>query len=428
MSKLKDFIQYTPVRQAFFNLLSGNAVVFLGQLIMLYVILLIYSKEALSQYTLFVAISYLTTKLVNFKLVDCLVREPDMGVVIDYTRHIFTLTILMTAICSIVYWLLIAGGIDFQLFYGEDRMWLFVVFMSYILISSLNLLFATLLLKRDQTKQLSVARIIKVFTQLIFTILFVRSFSFGLIAALLVATIFELVYYVIRSRLPAMKFSRLSDIVEMLKANRDILIYTLPISLLISVHDNLIVQSIEYFYGAGALAIFAVADRVLRIPGQIIGGAANMTLFKYGSDTYHKSPKAYFQQFKRGVGRMSVFFIVAAVSCMLLARPVFTYILNPEWLAASDLLIKYAWWIIPFSLIAILRGVPVMLKQQRAYFFIEVLMVAVLGLSLWFAGDSLDFTTFLEVKFGVELVFYCLMIFAIYLLVRAKSNPSDNLA
>ncbi len=401
---------------------------FLGQLILLYVILQIYSKEALSQYTLFVAISYLTTKLINFRLIDGLVREPNMDVAIQYTKHIFTLTIIMTAICSIVYWLLIAAGIDFQLFYGEDQLLLFIIFVGYILISSLNQLFSTFLLKQDQTKQLSIAKIVKVLSQLILTIALVKMFSFGLIMALLGGTLLEMIFYCIWTSLPSLSWSRLSEAIDMIKANRDILIYTLPISIIISIHDNIIVQSIEYYYGAGALAIFAVADRILRIPGQIIGGAANMTLFKYGSDTYHKSPKTYYQQFRRGIGRMTVFFIVAAILCMVLAQPVFTYILNPEWVASSDLLIKYAWWIVLISLIAILRGVPVMLKQQKAYFFIEVMMVVVLGLSLWFAGDTLDFTKFLEVKFGIELVFYSLMIVSIYLLVKSKRNQSNNLA
>ena len=69
-----------------------------------------------------------------------------------------------------------------------------------------------------------------------------------------------------------------------------------------------------------------------------------------------------------------------------------------------------------------------MLKQQQAYFLIEIVMVLILGLSLWFAGNAVDFTRFLEIKFGVELIFYALMIIAIYLLVRAKSNQSDKLA
>lgn len=425
MGRLRDYIGLTPVRKAFFDLLGGNVIVFAAHLLTLYVILQLYSKEALSQYTIFVALVYLTTKLVNFRLPDSLIREPSMDIVIEHTRHIFTLTIGMTIASALVYGLLVMMGINFQLFVTEDRSIIFGIFVFCVLLNSLNQLFSTLLLKRNKTKQLSYARIVKVGMQLVLTFVLVNIFSFGLILALLGASLIEFICYLIWSQPSHLRLSSLSEVFSVIKSNKDILLYTLPISLLISIHDNLIIQSIEYFYGAGALAVFAIADRVLRIPAAIIGGAANMTLFKYGSDTFHTSPATYLKQFKRGTLRMFVFFIVAAVCCMLLAYPVFTSLFDLDWLPSADLLIKYAWWIIPFSMIGILRSVPVMLKKQKQYFIIELVMVIVLAVAFWVAGNSIDFGGFLQVKFGLELIFYGLMIGVIYYLVKSSSRSHE---
>lgn len=425
--KIKDKFTSTPVRQAFFNLLSGNAVVFVAHLVTLYVILQMYPKEALSKYTLFVALVYLSTKLVNLRLPDCLIREPDLEIVNKNTKHIYTLTILMTAICSLAYGLMIVFGIDFQLFGEEDRSIIFILFVASLLTNSINQLYATLLLKKDMTRQVSVGKIIKVTCQLLMTIILMYTVNYGLILALFVGTFIELIYYIIWLRPPLMGLSRVQDVITMIKSNSDIILYTLPISLLISIHDNLIVQSIEYFYGASMLAIFAVADRVLRIPSQIIGGAANMTLFKYGSDTYHKSPSIYYDQFRRGVGRMLIFFIISSICCVGLATPVFTYIFKQDWFPSAELLIQYGWWIIPFSMISILRSVPVMLREQKNYFLIELLMVISLGIGLWYVGSNGDFESFLSIKYGIEFGFFTLMICVIYYQVKAKTQAIRKL-
>ncbi len=422
MASIRSLIQATPARQALYHLISGNALVFILQIIGLYITLTYYSRSALSLYTLFVTLTYLSTKLTTLRLPELIIREPDEVRVQSSAGAIMTLTILLTCLLLVVYYLLAKAGVHFQLFTDVRLSTLFPLFGLAVIMSSLGQLTANLLLKQDKTRQLSTGRILKAASQVIIMILLISQPMYGLILAWIAGLVMEIVYHVIILRSYPLQWASLTEVISLIRSNKDIIYYTLPISLLLSIHDNIVVQSIEYYYGPAVLAVFAVVDRVLRLPSQIIGGAAAQVLYKYGSDTYHQSSSQYSKQLTRGLRRISVLFGTCVLGCMVLAYPVFDWVFDGKWSDASDYLVKYAWWILPFSLIAVLRNVPVMLKQQRRYFFLELLLVATLGVSLYLVGSRYSIETYFMVKYGVELVFFIAMIWIVMRMVSVRSR------
>lgn len=385
-----------------------------------------YSREALSVYTLFVTLTYLSTKLTTLRLPEILIREPDATEVKSSANAIFTMTVVLTVLVISLYLLLTIFGIDFQLF-GRNRFSiLFPLFALAVLMSSLSQLWGTLLLKHDKTKQLSTGRILKSSVQVIGMIYFITRSEYGLLYGWVLGLAIELVYSIIVIKNYRLTLTPISNIILLIKKNKDIIYYTLPISVLLSLHDNIVVQSIEYFYGPAILAVFAVVDRVLRIPSQIIGGAASQVLYKYGSDSFNKSSATYYKQYLRGVTRIALLFIVSIAACMLLAYPVFDNIFDGKWSEAPYYLVKYAWWILPFSLMAVLRNVPVMLKQQRQYFLLELGLVISIAVSLYCVGNWYGIDTFYLVKYGVELVFFIVMIWSVTRMVKARALSSNE--
>lgn len=421
---LKSIIESTPARKAFYNLVSGNALVFILQILGLYITLTFYSREALSIYTLFVTLTYLSTKLTTLRLPELLIREPDENVVRSSANAILTLILMLSGVILIIYFILARLGIDFQLFDNTQLRSLFPLFAIAVLISSLSQLWSSLLLKQDKTRQLSIGRILKSSTQIITMLVFIAKSEYGLLYAWVFGLIIEIIFSILVLRSYKLSLAPLSSIISLIKKNKDIVYYTLPISLLLSIHDNIIVQSIEYFYGPMVLAVFAVVDRVLRLPSQIIGGAASQVLYKYGSDTFNQSSGQYYKQFWRGLTRISLVFIICVVSCMLLAYPVFDLVFDGKWSDASHYLVKYGWWILPFSLMAVLRNVPVMLKLQREYFLLELGLVICIGISLYFVGSNSGIDTFYQAKFGIELLFFVVMIWSVIKLVKTKTKSS----
>jgi len=421
---IKSIIDGTPARKALYHLISGNAAVLLLQIAGLYVTLSYYSREALSLYTLFVTLTYLSTKLTTLRLPELLIREPDTDVVRSNASAIMTLTVVLTIAVVAVYYLLGLIGVDFQLFDSQRLPVVFPLFSVAVLMNSLSQLTGNLLLKQDKTKQISAGRVLKSGALLIAMVILISQSEYGLILAWVIGSTLETIYHVLVLRSYRLQWSSLSQIKTLIKTNKDIIYYTLPISLLLSVHDNLIVQSLEYFYGPAILAVYAVVDRVLRLPSQIIGGAASQVLYKYGSDTFHQSSADYYKQFGRGVSKISLLFGACVVGCMVLAYPVFDMVFDGKWADASGYLVQYAWWILPFSLMAVLRSVPVMLKQQRQYFLLELALVICIGLATYYAGTHCSIDTYFIIKYGVELVFYILMIWSVIRMVRLRTQSA----
>ena len=422
----KSIIEATPARKALYHLMTGNVLVFTLQIVGLFITLTFYSKEALSIYTLFVTLTYLSTKVTTLRLPEVLIREEDPSEVYANANAILTMTLLLSVGVIGLYFLLTLVGIDFQLFAGSTFSILFPLFALAVLMSSLNQLWGNLLLKHDKTKQISIGRILKSCVQVIVMIYFISRSDFGLLYGWVLGLATELLYAMIIMNKLRLRLTSLSAIGSLISKNRDIISYTLPISILLSLHDNIVVQSIEYFYGPAILAVFAVVDRVLRIPSQIIGGAASQVLYKYGSDTFNQSSSDYYKQFLRGITRVSLLFLVAIVCCMVLASPVFDTLFDGKWKDASEYLIKYAWWILPFSLMAVLRNVPVMLKQQREYFLLELALVMSIGAGLYFVGRQYDIETFYLMKYGLELFFFIVMILSVSRMVKDRATSSSK--
>ena len=224
---IRSILEATPARKALYHLISGNALVFILQIIGLYITLTYYSREALSVYTLFVTLTYLSTKLTTLRLPEILIREPDATEVKSSANAIFTMTVVLTVLVISLYLLLTIFGIDFQLF-GRNRFSiLFPLFALAVLMSSLSQLWGTLLLKHDKTKQLSTGRILKSSVQVIGMIYFITRSEYGLLYGWVLGLAIELVYSIIVIKNYRLTLTPISNIILLIKKNKDIIYYTL---------------------------------------------------------------------------------------------------------------------------------------------------------------------------------------------------------
>ncbi len=422
---------YTPVRKAFYQLAKANVVIFFCQLVSLYIMTQYYSKQQIADLTIFVAVVFLLSKFSNLKLFEGIIRETNQEVAQKTFRSAMTLSLFLAVMISVLFTLCNLFGLHFHLFYAfEIGFWILIVLFSiHLICTSLLPIVSSYLLRKEQFTALTTGRVIKGIIQIALLMVFIETLDSGLIAALVLSTTLQLIITLLLSSVYKEKlFVSLQQVKQSVKANSDLIKYTLPTSLLLSLRENGIVQILQMTFGEAALAAYGVADRILRIPSSIVGSAASETLYKYGSDTFFmQSPNLYWRQLKRGFIRLVGVFTLIAISCFLLAHPVLSGLFDTKWIDAEQILRHYAIWIIPFSILAIFRIIPVMLRQQRIYFVLELLLCLGTIVLVYLASKTTSFEQTLMVKYLVEAFIMTLLIGYILVMVsrQTKSEKAD---
>ena len=148
-----------------------------------------------------------------------------------------------------------------------------------------------------------------------------------------------------------------------------------------SIAQRLPVLMLSGFYGPYFLGLYAVADRIIRMPISLVGQNCAPVLFQNMSEQHTKA-RISSVLIKWGVG-MSAFFVLPAAVLYLASRFLFAVILGKTWAAAGSLavaLIPIYWGALVVSPVS---GLLIIANRQGLYFLIQALFLASGFCSLW---------------------------------------------
>ena len=385
-----------------------------------------YSKGQIAEFSIVTVLAFLCSKFANLKLFDAIIREPDTDIVEDNFTSALSLALYGSVVIGILLGIASSLGIHLNLLFigkpGYEA--LLILLLIQIVTSSIIPVVSSGLLKKEELTLLTRGRIVKSIVQVVILVFYItQEGPNGLIIALVLSGLVQVLYYSIGSRELSFQLVSPRQIITTISHNKDILYYTLPTSLLLSLRENAIVQIIQISFGEGALAAFTIADRILRLPSVVLGSAATETLYKYGSDTFYTLSKATFlKQLKRGVIRFALLLLMLAIICTVLAYPVLSFLFEDKWALTSELLWYYSLWIVPFSLVAMMRNIPVMLRQQSTYVILEILLFLITIVGLWIVSQQASFAEAMFFKYFAEAIVMIVIVLSIFNLVNTAAR------
>jgi len=148
-----------------------------------------------------------------------------------------------------------------------------------------------------------------------------------------------------------------------------------------SMAQRLPILMLSGFYGPYFLGLYAVADRIIRMPISLIGQNCAPVLFQKMSEQDTKARIASILM-RWGLG-MSAFFLLPAVALYLASRFLFAVVLGKTWAAAGGLavdLIPIYWGSLVVSPVS---GLLIIANRQGLYFLIQALFLVTGFCSLW---------------------------------------------
>ncbi len=196
-----------------------------------------------------------------------------------------------------------------------------------------------------------------------------------------------------------------------LRDNLDYPRYQAGNSLLFALADNLFVLLIRGFYGPVVQGWFALSDKVLRLPGTLVGKPLAEIFFKTGADLLAEDRGRFRRHVFRYGGALAVLGLLPAALMAAFGPFLFELVFGAEWRIAGRYAQLLALWGFLWFVVASLRQLPVLLGAQRHHFQLELGLAAMTLLVFAVAGGlkcSLEWA--LGIKVLAESLGFCLLL------------------
>ncbi len=175
--------------------------------------------------------------------------------------------------------------------------------------------------------------------------------------------------------------------------------YRAPKDFLNAIAYNAPVLFLAAFFGPIQVGLFTLAERLLRLPGQVIGDSVRKVLYQKMAETYNKQANIN-RLLIRSTAAMAALSIVPFGIIVFWGAGLFAFVFGDEWRVAGD----YAAWLsiaMFFNFIAIPSVVVIpVLKLERLFFGYEIVYTIVQLTSLFIGAYILN-----NVYYAIA--FYC---------------------
>jgi O-antigen/teichoic acid export membrane protein len=171
-------------------------------------------------------------------------------------------------------------------------------------------------------------------------------------------------------------------------------------------------------FGASAAGLYALANRIIKLPMTVLGGAIGKVYFSNLAAAKHSS--SFSAEVEKGALGLLKLSLPAAAAFMLLAPNLFSIIFGEEWRVAGEIARWMTPWILFQFISSPLSVVYFVLEKENLglYFQIGMFIVRLLGLFLGYA--YFNFIGTLVLFSLVSAVCYLVYIFSILLLSKVK--------
>ena len=177
-------------------------------------------------------------------------------------------------------------------------------------------------------------------------------------------------------------------------------LFRAPKDFINSITYNAPVLFLATFFGAVQVGLFTLAERILRLPGQVVGDAVRKVLYQKIAESYNNGSNitALLLTSTGGMAALSAFPFGLVIA---FGPELFAYIFGEEWRVAGD----YGVWLAVamfFNFVAIpsVVAIPV-LKLEKLFFSYEIAYVAIQLSALFYGGYVLG-----DVYYAIAL--YCI--------------------
>ena len=108
------------------------------------------------------------------------------------------------------------------------------------------------------------------------------------------------------------------------------------------------------FYGTSIVGFYAIAEKVLKLPTEIVKGSLRQVLFPKIVERYHSGKNMMSFAIAVLTG-MAVLYAIPCLCVALFGKQLFSFILGPDWAYAGT----YARWLVIWIFFAFLTGVGI---------------------------------------------------------------------
>jgi O-antigen/teichoic acid export membrane protein len=205
--------------------------------------------------------------------------------------------------------------------------------------------------------------------------------------------------------------------------------YTAPHDMLSAVSKRISIFLLLYFYGTSIVGYYAIAEKVLMLPTEVVKSSLRQVLFPKIVDQYHSGKNLMSFSLKILTG-MFVLFVLPCLGIVFYGRQLFGFVLGSTWAYAGT----YAQWLVIWIFFSFINLVPVLFIQVlglQKYLLIFIGVLLVVQSSVLIAGgfymsdlNTIRLYSFAGVLFNIVLIVFVLIRLA--KLYRSTGSDEDK--
>ncbi len=294
----------------------------------------IYNHEEFGNFQIIVSVIALFASISSFKYEMAIVlpkQEEDANKIISVSLLILIFT---TVILSVIFMLF--GQQLFNLLNVGNANDFTPLIIIGIFITGLYQISANLIIRQKKFGQLSSNGIIRPIISNIggITVGLIKPTFFGLYISQILGQIIITIFNFRKSRLNLIKLPK-NNLKNVLNKYKKFAFINSPLEFINTYSLQLPVLLITFYFGAGTVGIYMVAERLLNTPLNIIGQSFQKVYYKEASDAYQKNKDELLITYKNTVKKLAIIGVFPLLTVLLTAQVAVKLVLGDEWIEAG---------------------------------------------------------------------------------------------
>lgn len=204
--------------------------------------------------------------------------------------------------------------------------------------------------------------------------------SIGLYAGLIASQIVTLLHMFVNMDRMQYKL-KISDVKDVIRRNKDFMIYSYPADIMNNVVGNLPVQLLSIYFGNTVVGYYSMAMKLLNIPSGIISSSVSRVYFKEATEKEHSEGRAREYTYEASKIITAIYSIPVA-GILLLGQWVIPFVLGADWAGSVTYIQIMAIWNLFAIAINSTAGLPAIINKQRVNMIISIIKLFVFPISM----------------------------------------------
>lgn len=406
--KLKKMFK-TQTLQNIAKMLTGTVVGQIVSTVMVPIASRIYGAELYGDLAVFTSAMSLCTSFLGFGLASAImVEDTDQKAQQTYKLAVYGTDLLVIAIAAFMIILSpYVRVINTSLPYVNA---IFMLVFAVTTTNQINMLYAWLNRKGKYNVLLLNPIITPLVNNGLVIALGVMGYTgFGLYAGLLVSQGVTLLHMYVKMDKMETRLC-LRDIPDVVKRNKDFILYQYPSTLVNGVVGNLPVQIISNFFGNTVVGYYSMAMKLLNIPAGLLGNSVSRVYFKEVSEKQKNGKSA--RKYTLKVSKiLIIIFMIPVVGILLLGDELIPWLLGSEWIYSVPYIKIMAYWNLFAIAVNCTSGFTSVIHKQKSNMILAIIKLIsfptfMIGLSVVFHNSLLTVMTYATIYSIINVVYY----------------------